>query len=79
MIAEALAYLHDAPIIEQPVLCSRCSAVLVEAMAEEARDAEIEAGDGLTIFYLFDERVCRDCFESDEFEARYRRADLGEA
>lgn len=78
MIAEAIAQLQEyaAPVIEAPVLCSRCKEELIPAMPEEERDAEIEALQGETIFYLFDERVCETCFEGDRFEAAYRKADL---
>lgn len=76
MIAEALAQLAEYRVIEKPVLCVCCSAVLVEGMAEDERDETIDALCGDKIFYLQSERVCLECFEGDEFEAGYRRMDL---
>lgn len=59
----------------KPVLCVYCKLEIIPCLPEQERDAELDALTGIEIFYLHNERVCRQCFEDDERELEYRRAD----
>lgn len=70
MIAEALQQIAEpetclTPILEKPVLCTWCERELVPSLPEEEQDEQIEALQYEEIFYVFSERVCRECYEGE--------------